>query len=95
MIIVIIKGTPDIKRAAFILDSKSVPPCSPLPPGFVGPEITLGATLIWIDKSKKKNYRLKKKTKKNFFLFFIFRIVAEQKYLPVIRRRIQNPLKYV
>ena len=34
MIIVIIKGTPDIKRATFILDSKlgGMCPLSPLPP---------------------------------------------------------------
>ena len=36
MIIVIIKGTPDIKRAAFILDSKLRGPVPPAP-GFVVP----------------------------------------------------------
>ena len=83
MIIVIIKGTPDIKRAAFILDSKlwgEVGAPMPPPPGFVGPETTLGATLIWIDKSQKKNYRLKKKTKKKqtFFCSLFFALLLNR-----------------
>ena len=46
MIIVIIKGTPDIKRAAFILESKLeglLPPCPP--PGFVDPVNTIELSL--------------------------------------------------